>query len=101
VEGFFAGCVPADLYHQTLTWMATDVSAHPRFKGDLAVALRAIKARALIMPCDTDMYFPVADNQAEVALMPNAELRVIHSMWGTLLVGRVLAQAMTLSLTRR
>lgn len=84
VEGFFAGCVPADLYHQTLTWMATDVSAHPRFKGDLAVALRAIKARALIMPCDTDMYFPVADNQAEVALMPNAELRVIHSMWGHL-----------------
>jgi homoserine O-acetyltransferase len=83
-EGFFAHWVPADLYHQTLTWMAADVSAHPRFKGDLSAALGAIKARALIMPCDTDMYFRVADNEAEVAQMPNAELKVIRSMWGHL-----------------
>ncbi len=34
------------------------------------------------MPCDTDMYFSVADNEVEVAQMPNAELRVIHSIWG-------------------
>ena len=39
---------------------------------------------ALIMPCDTDMYFRVADNEAEVAQMPNAELKVIHSIWGHL-----------------
>ncbi len=84
MEGFFADWVPADLYHQTLTWMAADVSAHPRFKGDLPTALGEIKARALVMPCDTDMYFRVADNKAEVALMPDAELKVIHSMWGHL-----------------
>jgi len=83
-EGFFADWVPADLYHQTLTWMAADVSAHPKFDGDLAAALGAIKARALIMPCDTDMYFRVADNEAEVAQMPSAELKVIHSIWGHL-----------------
>jgi homoserine O-acetyltransferase len=82
VEDLFATWMPADLYHQTLTWMAADVSAHPRFQGDLAQALGAIKARALIMPCDTDMYFAVADNEAEVARMPNAELKIIHSMWG-------------------
>jgi homoserine O-acetyltransferase len=84
LEGFFAEWVPADLYHQTLTWMAADVSAHPRFEGDLDAALAAITARALIMPCDTDMYFRVEDNEAEVAQMPNAELKVIHSMWGHL-----------------
>ena len=83
-EGFFADWVPADLYHQTLTWMAADVSAHPKFDGDLAAALGAIKARALIMPCDTDMYFRVADNESEVAQMPSAELKVIHSIWGHL-----------------
>ena len=83
-EGFFADWVPADLYHQTLTWMAADVSAHPRFEGVLAAALGAIRARALIMPCDTDMYFRVADNEAEVVQMPNARLEVIHSMWGHL-----------------
>lgn len=62
--------------------MAADISAHPRFNGDLGAALRSIKARALIMPCDTDMYFSVADNEAEVAQMPNAELKVVRSIWG-------------------
>jgi homoserine O-acetyltransferase len=82
VSGLIADWVPADLYHQTLTWMAADVSAHPKFNGDLGAALASIKARALVMPCDTDMYFRVADNEAEVARMPTAELRVIRSMWG-------------------
>jgi homoserine O-acetyltransferase len=83
-EGFFAPWVPANLYHQTLTWMAADVSAHPRFEGDLGKALGRITSRALIMPCDTDMYFRVADNEMEVAQMPNADVKVIHSMWGHL-----------------
>ena len=83
-EGFFAPWVPANLYHQTLTWMAADVSAHPKFNGDLGKALGSITCPALIMPCDTDMYFRVADNEREVAQMPNAELKVIHSMWGHL-----------------
>jgi len=82
VEKLFAQWVPADLYHQTLTWMAADVSAHPRFGGDLGAALGAITARSLIMPCNTDMYFAVADNEAEVALMQNAELTIVDSMWG-------------------
>ena len=83
-ESFFVDWVPADTYHQTLTWMAADVSAHPRFNGDLDQALGSIKAKALIMPCDADMYFRVADNEAEVAKMPNAELKVIRSIWGHL-----------------
>ena len=28
------------------------------------------------------MYFRVADNEAEVSKMPNAELKVIRSSWG-------------------
>jgi homoserine O-acetyltransferase len=28
------------------------------------------------------LYFSVADNAAEVAMMPNAELRIIDSIWG-------------------
>jgi homoserine O-acetyltransferase len=34
------------------------------------------------MPCETDLYFRVRDNQLEVELMPNAELRPIPSIWG-------------------
>jgi len=53
-----------------------------RRAADLDAALGAINARALLMPCDTDMYFRVADNEREVAKMPNAELKVIRSSWG-------------------
>jgi len=81
-EAMLADWTPMDIYHQLSTWMVADVSANPVFNGDLDEALSAIHARALVMPCDTDMYFRVEDNEFEVAKMPNAELTVIHSMWG-------------------
>ena len=81
-EALLADWVPMDFYHQLSTWMATDVSENQTFNGDLDEALGAIHPRALVMPCDTDMYFRGEDNELEVAKMPNAELRVIHSMWG-------------------
>jgi homoserine O-acetyltransferase len=34
------------------------------------------------MPCETDLYFRVRDNQLEVEHMPNTELRPIPSIWG-------------------
>jgi homoserine O-acetyltransferase/O-succinyltransferase len=64
------------------TWQHADISANDKFNGDPAAALRSIKAKALVMPSATDLYFPVEDNRREVALMPNAELRVIPSVWG-------------------
>jgi len=44
--------------------------------------LGAIRAKAVVLPCDTDLYFTVEDNRREVARMPNAELRPIPSIWG-------------------
>ena len=64
------------------TWQAADISDDPRFDGDLARALAAISARAMVMPCRTDLYFPPEDSEIEVASMPTAELRVIPSVWG-------------------
>jgi homoserine O-acetyltransferase len=64
------------------TWQHADISANPIYEGDLPAALRAIRARALVMPCETDLYFRVRDNQIEVEQMPNAELRPIPSIWG-------------------
>ena len=57
-------------------------SAAPVSLGDLEKALGAITARSIIMPSSTDLYFTVDDSAAETALMPNAELRVIDSLWG-------------------
>ena len=54
------------------------------YGGDLVKALGAIKAKALIMPSETDRYFGVAENAAEVAYLWKAELRPIPSIWGHL-----------------
>jgi homoserine O-acetyltransferase len=34
------------------------------------------------MPSATDLYFRVADNEAEIAYLGSAELAVIPSIWG-------------------
>ena len=76
-----------DLLAMVATWQAADIGAHPRFDGSLSAALAAIRSRAFVMPSRTDLYFPPEDSQIEVALMPNAELRVIPSIWGHLAGG--------------
>jgi len=38
-------------------------------------------------PSQTDQYFPPDDNEIEVSHIPNAELRIIPSIWGHLAGG--------------
>lgn len=64
------------------TWQRTDISSNELYNGDLVSALRRIKSKAIIMPCETDLYFPKEDNELEASHMPNAELRPIPSVWG-------------------
>ena len=71
-----------DLLAMLWTWQHADVSANDRFKGDLVAALKAVTARAIVMPSETDLYFRVRDNELEVRHMPNAHLRPIPSIWG-------------------
>ena len=42
-KSLFSSWVPADLYAETLTWMAADVSNNTTFNGDLAAALASIE----------------------------------------------------------
>ena len=72
----------ANLYAQLLTWSAGDISANPLYKGDLARALRAIRAAVLLMPGASDLYFRVADNEAEARYLANCRLSPIPSIWG-------------------
>jgi homoserine O-acetyltransferase len=69
-----------DLLAMLHTWQHADIGS--RFDGDLARALSAIRARAIVMPCSTDLYFPKEDSALEVAQMQNAELRVLESDFG-------------------
>ena len=71
-----------DLYAQAATWMASDISANELYEGDFVRALQAIRARVLLMPGRTDLYFPVADNALELPHLERAELRPIPSIWG-------------------
>jgi homoserine O-acetyltransferase/O-succinyltransferase len=71
-----------DLYAQAATWMASDISANELYEGDLVRAFQAIRARVLLMPGRTDLYFPVADNALEMPHLAQAELRPIPSIWG-------------------
>ena len=81
-EERFARRPAADLYAQLRTWDAGDIAADARYGGDLARALAAIRARVLLMPGGTDLYFRVADNEAEMPHLRHAELRPIPSLWG-------------------
>ena len=71
-----------DLLAMLWTWQHADISANELYDGDMDKALGAIVADALVMPCETDLYFTVEDNRREVARMPQAELRPIPSIWG-------------------
>ena len=82
LEGYFRRRDANDLLAMLWTWQHADISANERYKGDFAAALKATTARAIVMPSETDLYFRVRDNELEVALMPNAELRSIPSIWG-------------------
>jgi homoserine O-acetyltransferase/O-succinyltransferase len=71
-----------DLLAQIATWEVADISDNDRYKKDFTAALAAIKPKAIVMPSQTDLYFPPEDSAIEVASMPNAELRPIPSVWG-------------------
>jgi homoserine O-acetyltransferase len=72
----------ANSYAQLVTWYTADISANPLYGGDLEKALGAIQARVMLLPSTTDLYFRVADNEAELPFLKHGELRPIESIWG-------------------
>ena len=74
MKAFFMRHDANDLLAMAATWRAGDPSANEIYDGDFERAMRSIKAKGLVMPCDTDLYFRVSDNEAEAALLSNARL---------------------------
>jgi homoserine O-acetyltransferase len=64
------------------TWHDGDISDGPVYGGDLDKALRAIKARTIILPGQYDSYFPPVDSEYEASRVPGAKCRPIPSIWG-------------------
>lgn len=100
-----------NMLHMLWTWQHGDISAQPLYADDSGLAeadkrlsdrglgrpgagseqdegaferaLKGIKAKVLIMPCNNDLYFPPEDSQIEKDYIgDNAELKVIESIWG-------------------
>lgn len=71
-----------DLLAQLWTWQNSDISANDLYRGDLAMALAGIKAKVLLMPSATDLYFQTDDNRAELPHLEDARLVEIPSIWG-------------------
>lgn len=81
-EGGFLESDANDLLAMLWTWQHGDISANPLYKGDFDLALSSITAKTIVMPGQTDLYFPPEDSQYEVSKMRNAEYRPIPSIWG-------------------
>jgi homoserine O-acetyltransferase len=83
----YAGWDPDDLLAKLHMWQAGDVGilTDGGKAGDdesLKRALGQIKARVLLMPCETDQYFRPDANEREALMIPDATLKVIPSIWG-------------------
>ena len=71
-----------DLLAQLWTWQHGDISANDLYRGDLAMALAGIKAKVLLMPSATDLYFQTDDNREELPHLKYGKLVEIPSVWG-------------------
>ena len=71
-----------NLLAKLATWQLGDISANPAYGRDFHKALGAITARAILIPCSDDLYFPPEDNEIEARHMPNAQFRPYASPWG-------------------
>lgn len=81
-EGNFMRRDAANMLAHIWTWQHGDISANETYRGDLTRALADIRARVLLMPGETDLYFTVADSEAELAHLAHGTLRPIPSVWG-------------------
>jgi len=64
------------------TWQTADISSGPIYNNDFQKALKSIKARTILMPCNQDLYFRTKDNEFEAKYIPNSILKSIDSPFG-------------------
>lgn len=75
---------PENLLVMLHTWQAGDVSAQEPYNGNFEKAMEGIKAKTLVMPGKTDLYFPPEDSEYEVQCMAGGvgKLMAFPSIWG-------------------
>jgi homoserine O-acetyltransferase/O-succinyltransferase len=79
-EAMYLRADAGNLVAMLRTWQSCDVGDVTG--GDFEAAMRSISARVLLMPGQTDLYFPPEDSEAEAALLSDVRLAPIPSDWG-------------------
>jgi homoserine O-acetyltransferase len=90
LEGFLQGYWEAafmernadNLLSHIATWQAADISANDRHRGDLVKAISAVRARVLLVPARSDLYFREADIRAEASHLGDVRIASLESPWG-------------------
>ncbi|PYI26996.1 homoserine acetyltransferase family protein [Aspergillus indologenus CBS 114.80] len=75
---------PGNLLTMLQTWQNGNVADQEPYNGDFEKAMASIKAKVLVLPGKTDLYFPPEDSEYEVACMAPGvgTLDIFPSVWG-------------------
>ena len=71
-----------NLLSKLQTWQLNDISKGPKYNNNYIKALKSIRAKTILMPCNQDLYFRTEDNVYENKFIPHSSLRPIDSPYG-------------------
>ena len=71
-----------NLLSKLKTWQLNDISKGPIYKNNYIKALKSIKAKTILMPCNQDLYFRTEDNKFENRFISRSSLRPVNSPFG-------------------
>ena len=71
-----------NLLSKLKTWQLNDISKGPLYNNNYIKALKSIRAKTILMPCNQDLYFRTEDNEYENNFIPRSSLRPIDSPYG-------------------
>ena len=71
-----------NLLSKLKTWQLNDISKGPIYNDNYVKALKSIRAKTILMPCNQDLYFRTEDNRYEKKFIPHSSLRPIDSSFG-------------------
>jgi len=75
---------PENMLVMLQTWQSGDCSQQEPYNRNFEQAMASIKAKTLVLPSKTDLYFPPEDSEYEVENMKSGvgTLAVFPSIWG-------------------
>ena len=71
-----------NLLSKLKTWQLNDISIGPIYKNNYIKALKSIRAKTILMPCNQDLYFRTEDNKFENRFISHSSLRPVDSPFG-------------------